>query len=113
LNNRQHLISTPNYSACRREEIEQDTCANIAHENEIIWLENLCYAKGWPAPSLTSFIKRIIPLKNQLLDFVHDLYNNIVWNDFLDVIDYKVHAFGRCEDPANSYEYAVIRTQCG
>ncbi|KAJ7889633.1 hypothetical protein B0H13DRAFT_1887966 [Mycena leptocephala] len=115
---RQNLLSTPNPNARRLEQIEQEICTHIAHENEIIRLENLGDTRDWPSSSLNyaSLIKRIFPLKAQLLDLVrddYDLYNCIVWTNFLEVIDYNVHAFGRSEDPATTYTYAVLRARCG
>jgi hypothetical protein len=110
------LRSTPKSSTRRLEQIEQKICAHIAHENEIIRLENLGEARGWP--SLLNYpvlIRRVLFLKAQLLDFIRDecdLYNCVVWTYFLEMIDYEVHEFGRSEDPARAYEYAVLRARC-
>ncbi|KAJ7891029.1 hypothetical protein B0H13DRAFT_1887357 [Mycena leptocephala] len=116
-NKNQKLLSTPNHSVRRREEIEQDICAHISHENEVIRLDNLQQARGWPRSfNYASLVKRARALKAELSDLIGDdcdLYNCIAWTDFLEVIEYNIHAFGRCEDPESEYEYAVLWARCG
>ncbi|KAF7372605.1 hypothetical protein MVEN_00123400 [Mycena venus] len=113
---RDKLLSDPRHDPRKLEKINQDICSHIKHENDIRRLDKLRSMRGWPVSfDFDDIVNRTLSLKQQLADLIlsdYDLHNCVVWDDFLESIDYKIHKFGALKEPYD-HEYAVLRARCG
>lgn len=80
-------------------------------------LQSLGRARGWPISlEFNPMVTYTVALKEKLLDLVHYedyLCDCMVWNDFLDSINCKIHELGRTdsndEDSVQFFEHTKLR----
>ncbi|KAJ7926647.1 hypothetical protein B0H13DRAFT_1862101 [Mycena leptocephala] len=80
---------------------DREICGQISYENNVMKLQSLGQARGWPISlEFNPMVTYTVALKEKLLDLVHYedyLCDCMVWNDFLDSINCKIHELGRTD----------------